>query len=35
MTTGEKFWYYLINFLTWGSLYFVKTAIKKALDEKN
>jgi hypothetical protein len=34
MTTGEKFWYYAVNIFTWGSLYLVKTAIKKALSEE-
>ena len=34
MTTGEKFWYYAINISTLGSLYFLKTAVKKALREE-
>lgn len=34
MTGGENFWYYIVNIFTWGSLYFVKTAVKKALSEK-
>jgi hypothetical protein len=34
MTTGEKFWYYAINIFSWGSLYLIKTAVKKALSEK-
>ncbi len=33
MTGGEKFWYYLVNIFTFGTLYFVKTAVKKALSE--
>lgn len=33
MTTGEKFWYYAVNICTWGMLYFIKTAVKKALSE--
>ena len=33
MTTGEKFWYYTVNFFSWGSLYIIKTAVKKALSE--
>lgn len=34
MTGGEKFWYYFINIFTWGSLYMMKTAVKKALSEE-
>lgn len=34
MTGGETAWYYIINILTWGSLYFLKTAVKKALSEE-
>ena len=33
MTSGENFWYYIINIFTWASLYFIKTAVKKALSE--
>lgn len=34
MTGGENVWYYIINIFTWGSLYFIKTAVKKALSEQ-
>lgn len=34
MTGGESAWYYIINIFTWGSLYFIKTAVKKALSEE-
>lgn len=34
MSTGETFWYYTINIFTWASLYFIKTAVKKALSEE-
>lgn len=33
LTPGQAFWYYLINILTFGTLYFIKTAVKKALSE--
>ena len=33
MTSGEQLWYYVINIFTLGSLYFIKTAVKKALSE--
>lgn len=33
MTSGETMWYYIINIFTFASLYFVKTAVKKALTE--
>jgi hypothetical protein len=32
-TPGENVWYYVINIFTFGSLYFIKTAVKKALSE--
>jgi hypothetical protein len=34
MTPGASFWYYAVNIFTFGSLYFIKTAVKKALSEK-
>jgi len=33
MTSGETAWYYIINILSFGSLYFTKIAAKKALSE--
>jgi len=33
MTPGEQLWYYVVNIFTFASLYFVKTAVKKALSE--
>lgn len=33
ITPGEQCWYYIINIFTFASLYFVKTAVKKALSE--
>lgn len=33
ITPGETMWYYIINIFTFASLYFVKTAVKKALSE--
>ena len=32
-TPGELAWYYIINIFTFAWLYFVKTAVKKALSE--
>lgn len=34
MTSGESAWYYIINIFSCASLYFVKTAVKKALSEQ-
>ena len=34
ITSGEKFWYYAVNIFSWGSLYIIKTAVKKALSEQ-
>jgi hypothetical protein len=28
------FWYYFINIISWGVLYFIKLAVKKALSEQ-
>lgn len=33
MTGGEQVWYYLVCIFTMGGLYFIKTAVKKALSE--
>lgn len=33
MTPIAYIWYYLINILTFGSLYFIKISVKKALTE--
>lgn len=33
MTPISYIWYYLINIITFGTLYFVKVAVKKALTE--
>ena len=33
MSVGAYIWYYLINIISFGSLYFIKTAVKKALVE--
>lgn len=33
MTGGENAWYYIVNICSFGSLYFIKTAVKKALSE--
>lgn len=32
-TPGEQVWYILLNIVTFGSLYFMKIVIKKALVE--
>lgn len=32
-TAGENAWYYIINILTFGSLYFMKIVIKRAIQE--
>lgn len=32
-TTGENAWYYIINILSLGSLYFLKIVIKRAIQE--
>ena len=32
-TPGENFWYYFINIFTFGSLYFIKIVIKRAIQE--
>jgi hypothetical protein len=34
ITSGEIFWYYIVNIFTFASLYFIKTAVKKALSEE-
>lgn len=34
MTPGEQLWYYIVNLCTFASLYFIKTAVKKALSEE-
>lgn len=33
MTAGENLWYYIVNIFTFATLYFIKTAVKKALSE--
>ena len=33
MSGGAKFWYYFINIFTLASLYFVKVAVLKALED--
>lgn len=33
LSTPESFWYYFINIITLGGLYFVKVAVKKAICE--
>ena len=33
MSGGAKFWYYAINILTVGSLYFIKCAVLKAHED--
>lgn len=32
-TSGENAWYYIINIFTFGSLYFAKITIKRAIQE--
>jgi hypothetical protein len=32
-TAGENFWYYFINIFSFGSLYFIKIVIKRAIQE--
>ena len=33
MSPIAYFWYYAVNIMTFGSLYFIKIAVKKALTE--
>lgn len=33
MTGGETAWYYIVNIFSFAGLYFIKTAVKKALSE--
>ena len=34
MTPISYIWYYLINIVSFGTLYFIKIAVKKALSEQ-
>lgn len=34
LSGAEKFWYYFINIVSLGGLYFVKIAVKKAFAER-
>jgi len=33
MSGGAKFWYYFINIFSFASLYFIKIAVLKALED--